>query len=281
MELLQLKYFYESAQNGSFSKTANKYNVPLTAVSSSIRRLERELNCKLFNRHCNCISLNSNGRELQKSLCIAFSEIDSAINYISSPSVLCREIRILVRSLRRKITELITKFNAIMPNCSFVVSFEFAESFFENYDIIIDEDNAKYQDYIKFEIYTSKLRIKCSQDHPMLGKKIFMKQLIDSSFISMGQNSNLHNILLHRCLQSGFSPKINIICNDIECYEKLIAEGLGITLGVETNHNPGIHYLDVCDLDERYTVHCYYKRSAYNDVVKQFVDFISTSLGNV
>ncbi|MBQ7896987.1 MAG: LysR family transcriptional regulator [Clostridia bacterium] len=281
MELLQLKYFYESAQNGSFSKTANKYNVPLTAVSSSIRRLEQELECKLFDRHCNCISLNSKGKELQKSLCIVFSELDLAINNISSPTVFRREIRILVRAMRRKITELITKFNSIMPNCSFIVSFEFSEFDFENYDIIIDEENALYNEHAKFEIYTSKLRIKCSRNHPMLGKKIFMKQLIDSSFISMGEKSNLHKILLNLCLQSGFSPKINILCNDIECYEKLIADGIGIAIGVETNNNPGIHYLDVCDLDERYTVYCYYKHSTYTDAVKQFVDFISTYISDI
>ena len=43
MELLQLRYFFESAKSESFSKTAEKYMVPITSVSASVKRLEREL----------------------------------------------------------------------------------------------------------------------------------------------------------------------------------------------------------------------------------------------
>ena len=42
MEMLQLRYFFESAKNGSFAKTAKKYDVPSTSVSAAIKRLEEE-----------------------------------------------------------------------------------------------------------------------------------------------------------------------------------------------------------------------------------------------
>ena len=42
MELLQLKYFYESAKNENFSKTAEMFMVPTSSVSASIKRLEKE-----------------------------------------------------------------------------------------------------------------------------------------------------------------------------------------------------------------------------------------------
>ena len=48
MELLQLRYFYESAKNQSFSKTSEKYMVPLSSVSASIKRLEQEIKTDLF-----------------------------------------------------------------------------------------------------------------------------------------------------------------------------------------------------------------------------------------
>jgi hypothetical protein len=47
VELLQLRYFYESAKNENFSKTAEIFMVPTTSVSASIRRLEEELGCPL------------------------------------------------------------------------------------------------------------------------------------------------------------------------------------------------------------------------------------------
>ena len=70
MEFLQLRYFFESAKNESFAKTAEKYQVPATSVSASVKRLEAELGCELFHRSSNRIMLNDNGKRLQKSLFI-------------------------------------------------------------------------------------------------------------------------------------------------------------------------------------------------------------------
>ena len=79
MEILQLRYFYESAKNQNFTETAKKYLVPVSAVSSSIKRLEKELRCQLFDRDANRIRLNNNGKLLQQSLCAVFHELDDTI----------------------------------------------------------------------------------------------------------------------------------------------------------------------------------------------------------
>lgn len=277
MELLQLRYFYESAKSGSFSKTAKKYMVPLTSVSASIRRLEKELDCKLFDRGSNRVSLNENGKKLQQSLCIAFSEIANAVDEITSHNNENTEIKVLVRGMRRNITDMILRFKEKLPGSRFKISFDFYETNFENYDVIIDEESDLYPQYEKFEFFSTRLRIKCAKDHPLLGRKIKMKQLCDSNFISMGEESNLHRILIDVCNQAGFTPKISVLCNDLECYEKLIAGGIGIAIGREKSLSPDIFYLDVSDLDKRYTLYCYYSHSAYNGIVKKFVDFLKQS----
>ncbi len=48
MEVLQLRYFCDSARTQNFSLTAKKFMVPPSAVSQSIRRLEKELGFVLF-----------------------------------------------------------------------------------------------------------------------------------------------------------------------------------------------------------------------------------------
>lgn len=275
MELLQLRYFFESAKSGSFAHTAKKYTVPLTAVSASIRRLERELGCKLFDRTSNRISLNANGRKLQQSLCVAFSEIDGALGEIAARDDPPAEIRVLVRGMRRNITDMIIRFKEKVPNCGFQVSFNFQETNFGDYDVIIDEESELYQDWQRFEFLSTRLRIKCAKDHPLLGKRIRMLQLCGDSFISMGEESNLHKILLDVCGQAGFTPKISVLCNDLECYEKLIAGGIGIAIGKEKSRSPDIQFLDVTDLDKRYTLYCYYKQSACHGIVKEFIEFLA------
>ena len=277
VDLLQLKYFYESAGSGSLSKTAKKYMVPLTSVSASIRRLEAELGCKLFDRFPNYVVLNENGKELQKTLSLVFAEIDGVVGRLSSVENGIQEIKILVRAMRRKVTDLVLEFNKLYPHCSFKISFDFDETNDEEYDIVIDEDNECYSDYRKIEIFTAKLRIKCAKNHRLVGRKVTMRQLSGEQFLSMGKKSNMHKALLRVCERSGFTPEISVFCNDLECYEKLLSGGQGIAIGIETTENSDISFLDVTDLDERYTVYCHCKPNCEADVVGKFLDFVNLS----
>jgi predicted DNA-binding protein YlxM (UPF0122 family) len=58
MELLQLTYFCDAAITQNFSKTAEKYQVPPSNISQSIKRLENELSVALFDRNANRVVLN-------------------------------------------------------------------------------------------------------------------------------------------------------------------------------------------------------------------------------
>ena len=59
MEILQLKYFCDAAQTQNFSKTAKKFLVPPSNISQTIKRLEKEVETTLFERHANKIKLNA------------------------------------------------------------------------------------------------------------------------------------------------------------------------------------------------------------------------------
>ena len=58
------KVFYEVAKYGSFSKTAEFTYTTQSAISKSIKKLEEELDTKLFYRKQNGIELTEKGREL-------------------------------------------------------------------------------------------------------------------------------------------------------------------------------------------------------------------------
>ena len=88
----------------------------------------------------------------------------------------------------------------------------------------------------------------------------------------MGEESNYHKILVSACSRAGFTPDISVMCNDIECYERLIDAGMGIALGIHTG--TAGQYLDVTDFHERYTVCGYYKKEDYYGNVKSFLDFL-------
>ena len=281
MEILQLRYFYESALNENFTKTAEKYMVPVSSVSASVKRLEKELGCKLFDRVTNRITLNSNGRRMQQALCIVFNELDSAVDDLSAQSSDNREIKMLVRAMRSGITDYIIEYNKEHPHIAFDTVFDFKKTDFENYDIIIDEKNENYHGYESFELFNMKIRLLVSAQSYLTGKKYTLNQLKNHSFVSLDEESNMHRILMKACLNAGFSPKIVARINDIRCYDKMIESGIGIGLGRENTQvqNPKISYLDVSDFDERYCVHTYYKKQSAYGNVRHFLTFLKNKKG--
>ena len=137
MELLQLRYFYDCARYGSIVKTAEKHMVPPSSVSASIRRLEGELENPLFDRTSNRIVLNENGSRLKKALDKVFSALDQTVADITCP-VEEQRIKLLVRTMREKMTDHIIEYRKMHPN----VIFEFVMSFdnvdLRDFDVIID-----------------------------------------------------------------------------------------------------------------------------------------------
>ncbi len=277
MEILQLRYFFESAKNESFTKTAEKFMVPTSSVSASVRLLEKELGCKLFDRAYNRIILNNNGKRLQHALLSAFSELDQAVKDLSDASADKREIKMLVRAMRSDITDYIIEYSKQHPSITFKAIFDYENSSYENYDIIIDEKTDTYNGYEMFELFNMRIRLKVASNNSLLGRKVTLKQLYNKSFVSLDEKSNMHKILIQACKRAGFSPNIVAQINDIQCHEKMIASGIGIGLGRENAHmsdTEKISYLDVTDFDERYVVYAYYKKQSAYGNVKKFLDFL-------
>lgn len=281
MEILQLRYFFDSAKNENFAKTAKKYMVPATSVSASVKRLEKELGCELFNRTHNRIMLNDNGKKLMQSLSVVFEELDSTVDAITSLSADTREIKMLVRAMRGEITDHIIEYKSKHPHIAFKTVFDFDETDFEKYDIIIDEKCDKYPEYDRIDLYNTKIRLKVSSKSPLCEKKLTLKQLVNQPFISIGENNSMHKILINACKKVGFTPNIVVQSNDISCNRKFIEAGVGIGLGREYPHlrkPENVKYLEVTDFNESQTICSYYrKQSAYGNV-EHFLKFLKSKI---
>jgi len=278
MELLQLQYFYESTKTENFAKTAEKHLVPTSSVSGAVRRLEKELGCQLFDRTSNRIVLNQNGKRLAQALQVAFYEIDQAVKDLSSPED-TRPIHMLVRAMRGNVTDYIIEYNRTKPHIQFQINFDNEEKDFEKYDIIIDERSDLYTAYERINLCRMQLRLVTSQDSPLCRKKLTMKQLSNQSFISLGEQSHMHKILLNACQKAGFFPNVSVRSNDMKYYEKLVESGIGIGIERENPKNMrtrDIAYLDVADFYEESIVCAYFKKEAAYGNVEQFLSFLSS-----
>ena len=279
MEMLQLRYFYESALTESFSKTAEKYMVPSSSVSSSVRQLEKELGCKLFDRTSNRILLNNNGKKLMQTLHLFLSNLDNVVQELSATEFDTTEIKILVRAMRSDITDYIIEFNKLNPHISFNIVFNFDEKNFSSYDIIVDKMTDSYPEYDRFEQFDVRIRLNVNAGNPLLKDRLTLKQLSGRPFITLDENSNMHSMLLDKCQMAGFVPKVVAKTNDVLCYEKMIASGLGIGLMRETGNNPkNIRSLNVVDFNEKYKVYTYFKKENESKNVSQFLQFLKSKI---
>ena len=119
------------------------------------------------------------------------------------------------------------------------------------------------------------LGLKVAAGHPLLGKPLTMAQLRGEEFLSLGEESNMTRILHSACRTAGFTPHIAVSSNDIQCYEALVAAGMGI--GLERRRTDGdssTAYLDVADFHEEYVVCVYYKTTAAYGNVGEFLQFL-------
>ena len=121
MELLQLRYFYESAVNESFSKTAKNHMVPLTTVSSAIKRLEAELDCRLFVRTSNRVYLSDEGKRFFESVRDMFADLDKGIAGLKAEPEE-RPVRILVTDDRYVITNMVVRYRELNPTATFFMN---------------------------------------------------------------------------------------------------------------------------------------------------------------
>ena len=278
MEFLQLQYFFDSARTENFAKTAEKYLVPPSSVSASIKRLEKELGCTLFDRQSNKITLNENGRKLQRSLGIVFNELEHVKTEFKEPFCQRTKIKLLIKSIRGPITDAIIEYHKAHPNVYFETIFDMDESNTENYDLVIDEQSEFYIGLSKFELCSKRLRMLASKDYPLSNSSITMYQLHNQRFVTMGKKSRLHKILIKVCKNAGFTPNIVMETNDAKCFEKCIANGMGIGLSREHAENlypnSKFAYLNVTDFEERQTFYGYFDPKKTDEGILDFIYFL-------
>lgn len=227
MELLQLKYFCDAANTENFSKTANKYLVPTSSISQSIKRLEKELGCELFEHYANKIVLNNSGKLFYSDVSQSLSLLERAKSrIIEEDGELQGDIHLACMSNRKKVTDAIEKFIKENPKVNFIIYHRLEAD--KNIDIIIS-DICPFEYSRRVLIVDEEIRIAMNTRHPLASKEnLTASDLENERFITMTQGSSLHRITVRTCTDAGFAPNIVIQTDDPFYLRKYIEIGLGI-----------------------------------------------------
>ncbi len=279
MEMLQLKYFYESALSESFSKTAQKFMVPTASVSASVKRLEKELGAELFDRTSNRIILNDKGRLFLQSVSQIFYELENASLSIHDKEKDERKIKILAHGMRQSLTKCILDYRVSHPTQAYKLKLDFDDENYDDYNIVVSPKNDILPDWEKYSLCSRKVRIEASKHSPLCHKSLTLNQLANQPFVTTGKKNELYKILIRACKRKGFEPNFILECNDYDCIDivERAGMGLGVTLDIGSA-SIGMQYLDVTDFNETYTVYIYYKNQDYYGNVRMFIDHLKSTI---
>lgn len=280
MEMLQLRYFYETAMAESFSKTAQKHMVPASSVSAAIKRLEQELGVDLFVRTSNRITLSEKGKEFLISVSNILSQLETSVQALSVNSGEWQTISILARCTRTTLTRWIMRFYRINPSVRFIVEFEDVPENYKNYDIIISEPEEALEAYAFFPWRRFDIRIETIETDPLSRDPITLSQLRDRVFVAGKGRKGGFITFTRACQQQGFTPKVLLSCDDNRCRDIALESGfcLSVNYGTDGESSPrGFRYLQIEDFQEQVTINVYFKKEAYAGHVKQFLELIQNS----
>lgn len=228
MELLQLKYFCDAAQTENFSKTANKYRVPPSNISQSIKRLEGELGIKLFDRKTNCLTLNQSGKNF-------YIKVKEALNILENAKAEATDsndkgvLKICIMTNRLIVTDTIEKFAKKYPDIVISSSYNLSADF-EDFDIIISDDNFKSDNTEREMIVSEEISLAINTENTLaLKTEITGEDLAKENFICMNEDSSLFSITKKICNNMNFQPNIVMQSPDPVFIRKCVDLNLGIT----------------------------------------------------
>jgi len=191
MEMLQLRYFYESAMAESFSKTARKYIVPVSSVSASVKRLEQELGVELFARTGNRILLTEKGKQFLSVVEESLSQLDIGVNRIQSAPAEKGTLTILARCTRETLTHQIMKFHQIYPSVFFKLVFDDLPENYDRYDLIVSEPDKVLEEYRSFPWRRFAIHVEAAETDALCRGSITLSQLRERLFVTTSSQMHL------------------------------------------------------------------------------------------
>lgn len=240
MEIRQLEYFIEVARQKSFSKAAEALHVSQPSISKAIKELENQLGSVLFYRNTKNVELTDAGEailEQAQQIISSFQNINAQLRGITQMQTGKIHIGLPPITGVSGFAQLLGRFKSEYPNIQ-INLYEYGSKKIEmgiqdgSLDmgiIYVPCENGQLYETISF--VQDPLKIIMHPEHPLAGKTIVTYQeLRDEHFVLYSSDYILHDKIIERCKQAGFSPHIIFETSQRELMTQIVAARLGVAL---------------------------------------------------
>ena len=228
MELLQLRYFHEVAQTQHMTNSAKRLGVAQPALTQAIRRLEGELDAKLFERVGRNIRLTPCGEALESKaapLLAAFDEIPQAIAQAKGQER--NTVRIDVEAATSMTVDAIAAFRATVPQAAFVINQANSEARWDVRVRTVASGGAAKQDARTSQVYRERICLAIPKEQAK-GGLIHLADFTDAPFVCLAGTRGFRGVCDELCLKAGFAPNVVFESDSPDVVRKFIALGLGV-----------------------------------------------------
>lgn len=226
MELLQLRYFHEVAQTQHMTKSAKRLGVAQPALTQAIRRLEGELDVKLFERAGRNIRLTPCGQALDDHIAPLLAGLEQVPDVIAAAKGAERNtVRIDVEAATAMTVDAIAAFRATCPQTSFVINQANAEA---RWDVRVRTQAAgstapQSGSHAFRERICLAVPVERAQGGPAA-----LTDFADAPFVCLAGTRAFRAVCDELCEQAGFEPNVVFESDSPDVVRKFIALGLGV-----------------------------------------------------
>lgn len=228
MELIQLRYFLDTAKTQHITKSAERLHISQPALTKSIRNLEVELGVPLFTHKGRGVVLTEYGRYLCEKLTPIISSIDNLSAELTSMSKTENmTLRLSVNAASTVVTEAIIEYRKTHPNVNFHV-LQNREN--ELYDIEVTTGVSYVpKDFDEEFICSENIYLAVPNDDKYSAvDEIELEKVKNEGFISLFGSKQLRNICDGFCKKSGFEANIVFESDSPDAVKNMIGSSIGI-----------------------------------------------------
>lgn len=242
MELRQLEHFVAVAEEASFTRAAGRVHVVQSAVSVSVRSLERELGARLFDRTTQRVALTDAGRALLAPARRTLSAAAAARSAVQEASGgLSGTLRLgIMQSLALvDLAGMVTRFHHDRPGVQIVPrpasggSQEMVEQVAQGrIDLaFVGLPDDGWPGLVAHPLASEPMQLICSEGHRFAGRRrIELAEAVSEPFVDApagwGTRMSIDRLLAER----GLRREVAVEVPDVSTVVELVRAGLGVAL---------------------------------------------------
>jgi LysR family transcriptional activator of glutamate synthase operon len=241
MDLRQLRSLVTIAEEGQFTRAAERLGIAQSSLSSQIRLLEQELGLALFNRTTRRVSLTDAGASLIITARSVLAEIDEArADLLERRRILVGRVTIGVTQTPGPVNliELLAGFHHQHPTIELAIREDLSVNLADQLrtddldgGILTVTEPEDCRGLAVQLLAVEPLVAVMRPTHALAARShLTMNDLRDESFVVSPAGATIRTALMRTAHASGFDPKISFESREVTRIRAIVSAGLGVAL---------------------------------------------------